>query len=180
MGFLWFGNKAVKSLKDFKIEDLKKEKVALNVRWDIAQADRANASRLYDQFKNLGVKGETKDQIDRAAYEMGRQAKAMRAAEEVINTTQTRMGIVDAILDTKQMQGKEQDKFGVYERLEGMDSEQLETVFTRIAEERMTSVLNLEKVNSIVTAHSQPFALETHRDADTSEALREINKARDE
>lgn len=179
MGFLWFGNKAVKSLKDFKVGDLNKEKVALNVRWDIAQADRANASRLYDQFKDLGVNADSKDKVDRAAYEMGRQAKAVRAAEEVINTTQTRMGIVDAILDTKAME-KQQASSGMYEKLNNMDSEQLESVFTRIAEERMTSILNLEKVNSIVTAHSQPFALETHRDADTSEALKEINKARGE
>ena len=179
MGFLWFGNKAVKSLKDFKVGDLNKEKVALNVRWDIAQADRANASRLYDQFKDLGVNADSKDKVDRAAYEMGRQAKAVRAAEEVINTTQTRMGIVDAILDTKAME-KQQASSGMYEKLNNMDSEQLESVFTRIAEERMTSILNLEKVNSIVTAHSQPFALETHRDADTSEALKEINTARGE
>lgn len=179
MGFLWFGNKAVKSLKDFKVRDLEKEKVALNVRWDIAQADRANASRLYDQFKDLGVNADSKDKVDRAAYEMGRQAKAIRAAEEVINTTQTRMGIVDAILDTKAME-KQQASSAMYEKLNNMDSEQLESVFTRIAEERMTSILNLEKVNSIVTAHSQPFALETHRDADTSEALKEINKARGE
>ena len=180
MGFLWMGSKKIKDFSDFNVRDLKKEQVALNVRWDIAQADRSNASNLYENYKAKGVDAAAKDQVDRAAYEMGRQSKSIRAAEQDINVTQTRLGIVDSILAMKKLVGKETDRHGVWGKIRKLDSDSLERVFTDVAEMRKTEMLNLETVNKIVNAHSDPMVVEAEKDADTNAALKEIQHAKDE
>ena len=180
MGFLWMGSKNIKDFSDFKVRDLKKEQIALNVRWDICQADRSNASNLYENYKAQGIDAATKDQVDRAAYEMGRQSKSIRAAEQEINVTQKRLGIIDSILDMKKLVGKETDRHGVWGKIRKLDSDSLERLFTDVAETRKTEVLNLETVNRIVTSHSEPMVVKAERDADTNAALKEILRARDE
>jgi hypothetical protein len=179
MGFLWMGSKNIKSFKDFKVKDLKNEHVSLNVRWDVAQADRANAAQLEQNYEEQGIKATSKDQIDRAAYEVGRQTKAVRRAEEEIQLTQLRLSEVDAILDMLEMERKDKTS-PVFKKLHELDSAKLEDIFTEMAETRKKKVLDLQAVAQIVTSHSQPMIIEAQRDADATAAYKKIMAARGE
>ncbi|HIA00330.1 MAG TPA: hypothetical protein EYN66_00170 [Myxococcales bacterium] len=179
MGFLWMGSKNIKSFNDFKAKDLKKEQVSLNVRWDVGQADRANAAQLLENYKELGVKATSKDQIDRAAYEMGRQTKAVRRADEGIQHTQLKLSTVDAILDVLEMERKDKAS-PVFKKIHQLSSDKLEDMFTEMAEARKQRVLDLQTVTKIVTAHAQSPVIEAQRDADATAAYKEIMAARGE
>ena len=144
MGILGFGG-AIK-LEDLKLKDLKKEHITQEVKQDQLLGRLRHAQEQYDSLLEAASEPGLSDaEIDVAAYKMGQSSKAKDKAEQELQNVLTRLSVLDSTVDIIN-QKQELQKKGIWNKINSIPAEELESQIENLAVERKESQINLDNI----------------------------------
>jgi len=162
MGILGFGK--VTKLEDLKVNDLKKERLTLEVKQDQLLNRLRQAQDQYDgHLESASEPGLTDAEIDAAAYKMEMASKAKNRAEHDLQEIITKMTVIDSTVDVLN-QRQELEKKGVWKKINSIPEEQLEGQLEELAVDRKESSINLNKIVEMFDTDTQ--SVKASRSAD--------------
>lgn len=144
MGILGFGK--VTKLEDFKIKDLKKERITQEVRQDQLLGRLRHAQeQLEGLLEAASEPGLSEAEIDVAAYKMDQISNTKDRSEQELQQTITRLTVIDSTIDVIEKKA-ELEKNGIWKKINSLPEEELEANLEALAIERKESHINLNNI----------------------------------
>ncbi len=147
MGILWFGS--VKSIEDFKVKDLRSERLRQEVEQDQHLARMRRAQEEFDGLLDAASEPGLSDaERDVAAYKMDWASKRKTKAESELQEVLTRLQVIDSTVELLEQKTALQ-KNGVWKKMAELDPDKLGDQLEKIAIERKESTLNVNRIAEI-------------------------------
>lgn len=148
MGILWFGN--VKSIEDFKIKDLRSERLRQEVEQDQLLGRMRRAQDEFDGILDAASEpGLSSAERDVAAYKMNIATKRKTKAESNLQGVLTRLQVIDSTVDLLDRKAELQKK-GIWKKMAELDSDELEDQLEKLAVERKAGALNVNRIAEVL------------------------------
>ena len=148
MGILWFGN--VKSIEDFKIKDLRSERLRQEVAQDQLLGRMRRAQDEVDGILDAASEpGLSTAERDVAAYKMDVSGKRKTKAESDLQGVLTRLQVIDSTLDLLDKKAELQKK-GIWKKMAELDADELEDQLENLAIERKAGALNVNRIAEVL------------------------------
>ena len=148
MAILWF-SKATK-LEDFKVKDLRKERLVQEVQQDQLVTRMRHAQDEYDGILAAAAEPGLGDaELDIAAYKMEQSAKRKGKTEGDLQQVLTRLQVIDSTIDILD-QKKELQERGIWKKINDLDEDKLEQQLEKFAVERKQNHLNINKISEML------------------------------
>ena len=174
MAILWFGK--AKTLEDFKVKDLRKERLRQEVEQDQLVIRMKRAQDEYDGFLDAASEPGLSDaEVDVAAYKMDVATKRKEKAESELQFVFSRLQVIDSTVDILEQKAELQKK-GVWKTIAEMDDEALRDQLEEFAVERKESRLNVNRIAELMETDS--LAVKASRSAGFRRSREAIEKAR--
>ena len=144
MGILGFGGAT--KLEDLKLKDLKNEHITQEVKQDQLLVRLRHAQEQYDSLLEAASEPGLSDaEVDVAAYKMGQVSKARDKAEQELQVVLTRLSVLDSTVDIIN-QKQELQKKGIWNKINSIPEEELESQIENLAFERKENQINLNNI----------------------------------
>jgi hypothetical protein len=148
MGILWFGN--VKSIEDFKVKDLRSERLRQEVEQDQLLSRMRRAQDEFDGLLDAASEPGLSDaERDVAAYKMDWSSKRRLKAESDLQGVLTRLQVIDSTVDLLESKG-ELEKKGVWKKMADLDPDALGDQLEKLAIERKKGSLNVNRIAEVL------------------------------
>ena len=152
MGILWFGN--VKSIEDFKIKDLRSERLRQEVEQDQLLGRMRRAQDEFDGILDAASEPGLNDaERDVAAYKMDVSIKRKTKAESDLQGVLTRLQVIDSTVDLLDRKAELQKK-GIWKKMAELDPDALGDQLEQFAIERKESTLNVNQIAEMLDIRS--------------------------
>ncbi len=152
MGILWFGS--VKSIEDFKVKDLRSERLRQEVEQDQLLARMRRAQDEFDGHLDAASEPGVSDaEKDVAAYRMDQASNRKTRAESELQEVLTRMQVIDSTIDLLEQKAELQKK-GIWKKMAELDPDALGDQLEQFAIERKESTLNVNKIAEMLDISS--------------------------
>jgi MarR-like DNA-binding transcriptional regulator SgrR of sgrS sRNA len=174
MGFLWFG-KDVDTWADIGSEkELKSRARDLQLEWDMNIGKKEEASRLYENYRDVAQKpGSSQPRRERAAYEMAQQTKRGRRLDDENNLITKNLETVNTILALKEAERRDKQ---LSKMLGETKPDKLQDVLMGATKARQEQRDFAAEINRIVKAQPSSLTIEAEKDDDWREAMKDIER----
>jgi hypothetical protein len=148
MGILWFGN--AKGIEDFKVKDLRSERLRQEVEQDQLLGKMRRAQDEYDGLLDAASEPGLSDaERDVAAYKMDWAIKRKTRAESELQSVLTRLQVIDSTVDLLENKAELQKK-GIWKKIADLDTDDLSDQLEKLAIERKEGALNVNKIAEVL------------------------------
>lgn len=148
MGILWFGN--VKSIEDFKVKDLRTERLRQEVEQDQLLGRMRRAQDEFDGLLDAASEPGLSDaERDVAAYKMDWSTRRKTKAESDLQEVLTRLQVIDSTVDLLESKAELQKK-GIWKKMADLDSDALGDQLEKLAIERKVGTLNVNRIAEVL------------------------------
>ena len=176
MGIFGFGS--VKKIEDFKVTDLKKERLTQEVKQDQLINRMKRSQEEYDSLlESASEPGLSDAEIDVSAYRMSQISKTRDKSEQDLQEAITRTSVIDSVLDVINQKKELQEK-GIWKKINEIPEEELESQIENLAIGRKESKINTEKIAEMFDINRQ--TVQSKRSADFRRSKDEILSKRDQ
>ena len=173
MGILWFGN--VKSIEDFKVNDLRSERLRQEVSQDQLLGRMRRAQDEFDGLLDAASEpGLSISERDVAAYKMEVSSKRKTKAESDLQGVLTRLQVIDSTIDLLDKKSELQKK-GIWKKMAELDADELGDQLENLAVERKAGALNVNRIAEVLDVNMTDVA--SNRSAVMRNNLRLIEEA---